>query len=256
MCSREEILSHLEKKGVRVGPRTLKRDLRELGITAYKVSKAPLIPANAVKKRLEFAKLHLHTDIKQWIFTDEVPFTLFPQRAEYIYTQTIPDPNIHFVPRVHSQGGRLHAWGCVGVGYKGSLLFVRETGGKDTFDSDSFEKIIKAALPSIRKTKKKIFQNSPIHNSKQNKNFFSQIKLSPPAWPPYSPDLNPIENLWSILKDKIYIPGDRPATFEELERCAKLEWAHFDQGLIDHVVFSFKDRLQACINQKGMHTGY
>ena len=24
-------------------------------------------------------------------------------------------------------------------------------------------------------------------------------------WPPYSPDMNPIENMWSLLKRKLYV---------------------------------------------------
>ena len=45
--------------------------------------------------------------------------------------------------------------------------------------------------------------NAPIHKAYKVTEFFAEMGIEVMACPPYSPDLNPIENLWKILKAEI-----------------------------------------------------
>lgn len=46
--------------------------------------------------------------------------------------------------------------------------------------------------------------NAPIHTAGIIKEFLQDLGVEVMDWPPYSPDLNPIENLWFLLKEAIY----------------------------------------------------
>ena len=45
--------------------------------------------------------------------------------------------------------------------------------------------------------------NAPIHTAKKVKEWFEERGIRVTDWPPYSPDLNPIEHTWKRLKDMV-----------------------------------------------------
>ena len=99
--------------------------------------------------------------------------------------------------------------------------------------------------------------NDPKHTSKLVSDYLSRdlcIKDFMITWPPYSPDLNPIENLWADLKKRV---EKRNATnVEELEAAVKLEWKQTDKDLCQKLVASMPKRLVQLLEYRGGPTGY
>lgn len=46
--------------------------------------------------------------------------------------------------------------------------------------------------------------NAPVHTAWIVKKLLEDLGIEAMIWPPYSPDLNLIENLWALMKDEIY----------------------------------------------------
>jgi hypothetical protein len=46
--------------------------------------------------------------------------------------------------------------------------------------------------------------NAPCHTSRVTRNYLQQVGVNVLQWPPNSPDLNPIETAWALLKKEFH----------------------------------------------------
>jgi hypothetical protein len=77
-------------------------------------------------------------------------------------------------------------------------------------------------------------------------------------WHPYPPDLNPIENLWFILKDKIIEAytklADMPKNDETKQRLCEASvaiWEEIGDNVLENLLHSMQERMQVVIDAKG-----
>ena len=83
-------------------------------------------------------------------------------------------------------------------------------------------------------------------------------------WPPYSPDLNPIENLWRILKKTVYVVnpgldlvmGGDDAVKDAFSKALVEAWQLIPQRYFDAVIESMPRRMEAVVASEGWHTKY
>ena len=73
-------------------------------------------------------------------------------------------------------------------------------------------------------------------------------------WPPYSPDLNPIENIWGIMVGKLR--KKNISTQSELIELVNQEWEKIDQEQIDNWIDSMSGRIIEWIDHDGDRIKY
>ena len=78
--------------------------------------------------------------------------------------------------------------------------------------------------------------------------------VPPEHWPPNSPDINVIDPLRAIIKDRVY--AREPRTIDGLKRIIRDEWAKIGPELLHSLVDSMLDRLNAVLAADGGLTKY
>ena len=69
------------------------------------------------------------------------------------------------------------------------------------------------------------------------------------VWPANSPDLNPIELLWTHLQDRVIERGAQ--TVDELKEIVREEWWKIPQEQIQHLLSALPNKINECIDHKG-----
>ncbi len=96
-----------------------------------------------------------------------------------------------------------------------------------------------------------IFQQdlAPAHTAKSTKTWLNDHGVGVLDWPANSPDLNPIDNLWGIVKRKM---GNKsPKNADELKATVKETWASIPPQQCHKLITSMTRRIEAVIKAKG-----
>ncbi len=146
-------------------------------------------------------------------------------------------------------------WAAMSSAGVGSLCFL-----KSTFNAAIYQEILEHfMLPSADKLYGDadfIFQQdlAPAHTAKGTESWFNDHGVTVLDWPVNSPDLNPIENLWVIVKRKMR--DTRHNNADELKATVKETWASIPPQQCHKLITSMTRRIEAVIKAKGAPTKY
>ena len=94
--------------------------------------------------------------------------------------------------------------------------------------------------------------NAPCHTSRAAESTLQHHGLEVLPWPARSPDLNPIENLWAIVSQRVY--DKSYSTPRQLLAAVKAEWDAIPSSICQRLVDGMGTRCDAVIDKKGYFT--
>jgi transposase len=262
--TRRQTLSQIQQTlNTNISIQTIRHELAKEGVHSCIPRPKPLISEVNKEKRLSWALAHEDwtvEDFKKIVWSDESTYTQF-QTSGFRRVMREPSEEFHedcIAATVGKSVGRMF-WGCFSWIGLGPLvpLTDRVTGATHR------EILATYAVPTVKshakKTKKKFFfqeDNAPVHTAKIARSFLvsSNIELLP--WPAQSPDLSPIENIWSFLENKIRQRDPQPSSVVQLEEYIREEWDAVPVNYYRDLIKSMPRRIQAVIAANGGQTKY
>lgn len=157
-----------------------------------------------------------------------------------------------------ARGGNIMLWGCFCATGVGELFRTEGNMNANDYIQIINTRYLKSLKTFRLEVRSSILQqdNDPKHVAKKTLEFFKKKQIKVLKWPAQSPDLNPIENLWHIMKRQLYGYAEQAKTKDELwERCKDV-WQSISVETCKNLSESMPRRIEAVIKSKGGHTKY
>ncbi len=102
--------------------------------------------------------------------------------------------------------------------------------------------------------------HAPGHRAKATIAEFERLGIQLIKWPPYSPDLNPIETVWDIMKEwlRFNYPEleDTQTSYKKLRTAVTEAWEAVGQAKFSELLAEMPARCQAVVDAAGLYTKY
>ena len=207
--------------------------------------------------RITFANYHLNanTDWSSVLFTDESMFVLDSNRRWLWRRRGETDPDVYYA--THKYNKKVMVFGGISERYKTPLISICGTINA----LDYIDECIDATglIPSMNQAYGPrnwclMQDGARIHTCMETMSYLSQYCNVLPNWPANSPDINPIENLWGILKRRV--EDLMPQTLDDLILLIENTWESLSQSEIHNLISSMNTRLRKVIQNNGFSCGY
>lgn len=191
------------------------------------------------KRRYNYAIKHRLIDWTKVDFTDEVSIWRIKRQHRWYDKNDVYDNDLQF-----KHESKRNAWGMISYDTKKLFVFT------DNMNADIYVTILRNNyLPIYNDTNHMIYDNDPKHTSNKAKKFLSDNKIKCIDFPPYSPDLNPIENIWGQLKHE-YTTSEVYKQMSFDDAIYKI-WDSIDQQTIKNTIDKVKTNIELVIKNKG-----
>jgi transposase len=238
-------------------PRTVQRELRKLGFFYGKIKKIERLSVKHKELRVEYAQDYEGYEWKKVFFSDEKTFELGVSAG---YGWQTPENRLTVEYVKHAP--KLQVWAAIGSYVKSDLVFFSGNMDgelyRDILEKNLKEKKLTYAADCPKRFVKKWFflqDGAKPHTAKKTMTILSTLvgnRLVP--HPAKSPDLNPIEDMWSYLDRKV--KDAKITSIYQLKRFLKKEWRALPWSEIRKSVDSMDRRLHQCVESGGNRLPY
>jgi len=243
-----QLASMLQKKtGKRVSPRTIRR-----------VRRGPLQrhPVHTIiTKSLGEAEKQRRVSFAQKLLTMNLHCVLWSDEKQWQLDST---GQVHWIKKgaqilareVKVTNASVMVWGCVWYSGKSELCVTEKN-----IDAEYYTNILADyLLPCMHDSSRYKFQhdNAPAHKAKKTKKWLAEFDVPVlEDWPSNSPDLNPIEHVWSWMTT--YVQKEAPIDKRSLEKAILAAWDEIPQSVIRSYIGHLNDVCRQIIEAKGDH---
>ncbi|CAD7078657.1 unnamed protein product [Hermetia illucens] len=228
---------------------------RNPNLVREKMRKAPRLQQHHKDARLEFARNNMSRHWDQVIFSDEKKFNLDgPDGFDGYWRDWRKEPR--YLSRRNFGGGTVMVWGAICS--KGT---VRLAFTSARMNSQEYQNVLQDnLLPFINSFEgnEVIFQqdNASVHVSRSTKAWLEANSIATLEWPAYSPDLNPIENVWGWLVRQIYSQDKEYSSRNELKEAIERAWHELTPQMLSKYIHSMPNRIFEVIKKGGNTIDY
>jgi transposase len=242
---------------------TVSRSLARSGLSACAKRKKPLLSTKHRKARLAFAKKYKDWTMDQWkrvFFSDESKINRYGSDGRQYCWKKRGEPlrDHHVVPTLKHGGGSIMVWACFCASGPGYICQIEGNMNAQDY-CGILESDLRDSLEYYQdKISDPIFQhdNDPKHTARVTREWLDDSGLEILDWPSQSPDLNPIEHTWFIVKQKLKeYPTMAKNSGELWDRVVEI-WNGLTTEECSSLVDSMPRRIAAVIAAKGGHTKY
>ncbi|UYV81979.1 hypothetical protein LAZ67_21000289, partial [Cordylochernes scorpioides] len=234
-----------------ISTRTISRRLVANGLHLCRpLRRLPLTPPNR-RQRLEWCRAR-STWMTEWhrvVFSDESRFCLSSDsRRVRVWRRRGERSNPAAIverPTVRQRG--IMVWGAIAYDSRSPLLRIQGTMTAQRYVDDVLRLV---SFPYLQGVPNALYQqdNARPHTARIRQQALQDVQMLP--WPPYSPDLSPIEHVWDIIGRRLHaLP--QPRSEDELWQMVEREWRAIPQDAIRTLIDSLPRRVAACIAVRG-----